>query len=158
MNLKQQLKEKKLFLRKAYEAAYDYAPSSPLLVSLEPREFGKSIGFDETQTERIMMELVGDGYVQSSLGMGMLLVTRLGLEYLREIEDEPHTATTEFKVTQNSDYILSKCILKENELRKIMHKLLENHQSLKCELLMIMKFHEIIYRPKGHSGGRLRLI
>ncbi|MBP1631402.1 MAG: hypothetical protein H6Q15_2295 [Bacteroidetes bacterium] len=95
MNLKQQLKEKNLFLRKAYEAAYEYAPSSPLSVSLDPREFGNSIGFDETQTERIMMELVEDGYVQSSLGMGMLLVTRLGLDYLREIEDEPMTASSD---------------------------------------------------------------
>ena len=93
MNLKQHLREKNLFLRKAYEAAYEYAPSSPLSVSLDPREFGKSIGFDETQTERIMMELVADGYVQSSLGMGMLLVTRLGLEHLTEIEDEPMTAS-----------------------------------------------------------------
>lgn len=93
MNLKQQLREKNLFLRKAYEAAYEYDPSSPLSVSLDPREFGKSIGFDETQTERIMMELVADGYVQSSLGMGMLLVTRLGLSYLTEIEDEPMTAS-----------------------------------------------------------------
>jgi len=95
MNLKQQLKDKNLFLRKAYEAAYEYAPSSPLSVSLDPREFGNSIGFDETQTERIMMELVADGYVQSSLGMGMLLVTRLGLEYLTEIEDEPLTASAD---------------------------------------------------------------
>lgn len=95
MNLKQQLKEKNLFLRKAYEAAYEYTPSSPLSVSLDPKVFGKSIGFDDTQTERIMMELIGDGYVQSSLGMGMLLVTRLGLEYLREIENEPLTASTD---------------------------------------------------------------
>ena len=79
MNLKQQLKEKNLFLRKAYEAAYEYDSSSPLSVSLDPREFGNSIGFDETQTERIMMELVEDGYVQSSLGMGMLLVHNLDL-------------------------------------------------------------------------------
>ncbi len=93
MNLKQQLKDKNLFLRKAYETAYEYAPSNPLSVSLDPREFGKSIGFDEIQTERIMMELVADGYVQSSLGMGMLMVTRLGLSYLTEIEDEPMTAS-----------------------------------------------------------------
>jgi hypothetical protein len=105
MNLKQQLKGKNLFLRKAYEAAYEYAPSSPLSVSLDPREFGKSIGFDDTQTERIMMELVADGFVHSSLGMGMLLVTRLGLEYLREIEDEPLTASTDNEdiITTNSN-------------------------------------------------------
>lgn len=103
MNLKQQLNEKKYFLRKAYETAYDYAPASPLSVSLNPREFGKSIGFDESTTKRIMMELVDDGYVQSSIGMGMLLITRLGLEYLREIEDEPLTAELQFGDNQNFD-------------------------------------------------------
>lgn len=75
MNLKQQLKEKNNFLRKAYEAAYDYSPSRPLSVCLDPKEFGKSIGYDQTTTERIMMELVDDGYVISSIGMGMLMVT-----------------------------------------------------------------------------------
>lgn len=103
MNLKQQLKEKNYFLRKAYEAIYEYSPESPLSVSLEPREFGKSIGFNETQIERIMMELVDDGYVQSSLGMKMLMITRLGLEYLRDIEDEPLTQTTKFGDNQNFD-------------------------------------------------------
>ncbi len=93
MNLKQHLKEKNFFLRNAYEEAYDYDSSNPLSVSLDPLEFGKSIGYDETTTERIMMELVNDGYVTSSLGMGMLMVTNLGLEYLRAIEDEPMSAS-----------------------------------------------------------------
>ncbi len=92
MNLKQQLIEKNNFLRKAYEVAYEHAPSSPLSVSLDPREFGKSIGYDEPKTTRIMTELISDGYVTSSLGMGMLMVTNLGVDYLREIEDEPMTA------------------------------------------------------------------
>ncbi|MHA8061420.1 hypothetical protein PQG22_09105 [Aquirufa beregesia] len=89
MNLKQQLIEKNLFLRKAYEVAYEYAPSSPNSVSLDPKKLGISIGFDNTQTERIIMELVEDCFVESSFGMGMLSVTRLGQEYLITIEDEP---------------------------------------------------------------------
>ncbi|MBJ6118989.1 hypothetical protein JAO76_12345 [Pontibacter sp. BT310] len=105
MNLKQQLKEKNYFLKKAYEAAYEYAPSSPLSVSLDPFEFGKSIGYDEAQTERIMLELVEDGYVQSSLGLGMLIVTKFGLKYLRDIEDEPLTATMEADANQRLDKI-----------------------------------------------------
>jgi hypothetical protein len=100
MNLKEELKERNIFLRKAYEAAYKYAPSSPLSVSLDPFIFGKSIGYDDNKTQRIMIELVDEGYVQSSLGMGMLLVTREGLKYLRKIEDEPLTATDNFS---NSD-------------------------------------------------------
>ncbi|GEM_PF-932368 len=89
MNLKQQLKEKNRFLRKAYEEAYKFDPASPLSVILESIEFGNSIGFNETQTERIMMELIEDGYVQSSIGMDILIITGRGLEYLREIEDDP---------------------------------------------------------------------
>jgi hypothetical protein len=96
MNLKQQLRQKNRFLRKAYEVAYEYSPSSPLSVSLNPREFGKSIGLTDQETERIMIELVDDGYVTSSLGLGMLLVTSLGLQYLREIEDKPEEATEEY--------------------------------------------------------------
>ena len=40
-----------------------------------------------------MNELVSDEYVESSIGMGMLMVTKQGLEYLQSIEDEPETAT-----------------------------------------------------------------
>ncbi len=50
-----------------------------------------------------MKELVSDGYVESSIELGMLLVSSLGLEYLREIEDEPITVMTEFGDTQNFD-------------------------------------------------------
>lgn len=121
MDLKKELKEKNLFLRKAYETAYDYAPSSPLSVNLDPREFGNSIGFDETQTERIMVELVSDGYVQSSLGMGMLLVTRLGLDYLRKIEDEPMTADA---------------IMDKNEIKTINVKSRFMKQSEKLDLIL----------------------
>jgi hypothetical protein len=91
MNLKQELTEKNFFLRKAYETAREYNPSSPLSVSLDPLPFGESIGFDSTKTRRIMLELVGDGFVTSSIGMLMLVVTRSGLEYLRRIEDQPIT-------------------------------------------------------------------
>lgn len=93
MNLKQQLNKKNYFLRKAYDLAAAHSPSSPLSVSLEPFEFGKSLELDETQTERIMIELVDDGFVESSLGMGMLMVTHSGLQYLREIEDRPMVAS-----------------------------------------------------------------
>lgn len=104
MNLKQQLKEKNDFLRKAYEAAYEQAPSSPLSVTLDPIEFGKSIGFDETKTERIMMELASEGYVISTLGMDMLMVTMVGLNYLRDIEDEPMTASNDpNSITTNNE-------------------------------------------------------
>lgn len=89
MNLKQHLKEKNIFLYKAYETAYAYSPSSPLSVKINPKELGKSIGFEDIQTKRIMMELVNDGFVQSTLGMSELMITSFGLRYLSEIEEEP---------------------------------------------------------------------
>lgn len=82
------LKEKNLFLRKAYEVVHKYAPTSPLLVGLDPEEFGKSLGFDKIQTTKIMKELEIDGYIQSPFGISMFLVTQLGLNYLIEIEEE----------------------------------------------------------------------
>jgi hypothetical protein len=100
MNLAQQLKEKNNFLRKAYEVAFGHSPSSPLSVDINPIVFGKTIGYDEATTERIMNELVDDGYVNSSIGMGSLMVTHLGLSYLREIEDEPMTPSN---ISNNSN-------------------------------------------------------
>lgn len=127
MNLKQQLKEKNIFLRKAYEVAYDYSPTSPLSVSLDPREFGKSIGYDETTTERIMMELVDDGYVTSSLGMGMLMITKYGLKYLREIEDEPMTASDDNNSDSPADLNNSKApFMKQSEKLDLILKALYN--------------------------------
>jgi hypothetical protein len=106
----------------AYEAAYEYSPSSPLSVSLDPMEFGRSIGYDETKTKRIMMELVSDGYVTSSLGLGMLMITNYGLEYLREIEDEPMTADIEGSEIINTN--------KDNSQKKFMK------QSEKLDLIL----------------------
>lgn len=108
MNLKQQLDEKNIFLRKAYEAAYEYAPSNPLSVSLKPMEFGKSIGFENDTIRRVVMELVDDGYAESSLGMRMLIVTRQGLNYLREIEDEPLMPSSIVLNTDDTKHPLAK--------------------------------------------------
>lgn len=101
MNLKLQLRQKNNFLRKAYELAFEYSPSSPLSVSINPREFGKTLGLTEQETERIMIELIGDGHATSSLGLGMLLITNSGLNYLRQIEDEPEEANEEFAPENN---------------------------------------------------------
>ena len=46
-----------------------YAPSSPFQLAYT-LWIGSSIGFDEIQTERIMIELVDDGYVESSIVNG----------------------------------------------------------------------------------------
>ncbi len=54
MNLKKQLQEKNYFLKKAYEAASNCSPSSPLSVDINPIEFGKSIDFDITSIKRII--------------------------------------------------------------------------------------------------------
>jgi hypothetical protein len=158
MNLKQQLKDKNLFLRKAYEAAYEYAPSSPLSVSLDPREFGKSIGFDEIHTERIMMELVADGYVQSSLGMGMLMVTRLGLSYLTEIEDEPMTASLDNEnISTKSDTKFMKQSEKLDLILRELYKYKNNGkyysigwicQTLNIPLDSILELNKLAHRLK----------
>lgn len=88
MLLQKQLQEKNEFLRKAYEAAYEYSKSSPLSVTMPPIEFGASIGFDKETTTRIVMELVSDRYLTSGLGMKFISVTNEGLRYLHRIEQE----------------------------------------------------------------------
>lgn len=86
--LQKQLEEKITFLKKAYEVACDYSPSSPLSVNMNPVGVGETIGFDKATVTRIMNELVQDKFVDSGLGMKMLLIRREGLNYLREIEKE----------------------------------------------------------------------
>jgi len=86
MVLQKLLNEKNMFLKKAYEVAYEEDPSSPFSVDINPIELGKVIGLSEISVERIMTELVQDGFVHSSLGMGSLLVTNHGLKYLQGIE------------------------------------------------------------------------
>lgn len=99
-----QLEEKNEFLKRAYDVAYEYAPSSPLSVNINPVEFGKSIGHDKEATKRIMNELVADGFVTSSLGMGMLIVTKKGLDYLRSLEiDTLSPPVINFSVGDNSN-------------------------------------------------------
>ncbi len=98
MDLKKQLYNKNKFLKKAYEEAYNYDPSNPLSVSLNPVEFGKSIGFNKQETTRIMIELVEDNYVTSSLGMGMLLITSHGVNYLRSLEFESNYGESKFNI------------------------------------------------------------
>lgn len=105
MLLQKQLQEKNEFLKKAYEVAVEYSPSSPLSIDINPREFGKSIGFDEATTTRVMTELVQDGYVLSGLGMHMLIVTQKGVNYLRYIEGEQNSTTSiNVNVGNNSNF------------------------------------------------------
>jgi len=103
MDFKKQLQEKNEFLKKAYEVAYQEYPASPLTVSLDPFEFGKSIGYNEDKTTRVMLELVNEGFVNSSIGMGMLIVTNDGLNYLRNIELQPKSI---MKQSEKLDIIL----------------------------------------------------
>lgn len=88
---KQHRRERNYFLSEAYRVVYEHNPSGPLQVSLDPVEFGKSIGFDEAATTRIMHDLVDEGLVTSSLGMGMLMVTAKGRRYLEQLhgDDDP---------------------------------------------------------------------
>ncbi|MCW3085102.1 MAG: hypothetical protein JWP12_2468 [Bacteroidetes bacterium] len=86
--LKKQLEEKNFFLKRAYEIACEEYPASPLSVNMNPLELGASIGFDEAAVSRIMTELVQDRYVDSGLGMKILLIRKEGVNYLREIESE----------------------------------------------------------------------
>lgn len=86
MILQKHLQEKNEFLKKMYENVTSYSPSSPLSVTTKPFEFGKHAGFDRETTKRIVNELVSDGYLTSTLGMGLIMITAEGVNYLRQIE------------------------------------------------------------------------
>jgi len=105
MLLERQLQEKNAFLKKAYEVAVEYAPSSPLSVNINPVELGKSLGMDKATTSRIMQELVGEGYASSGLGMHILFVTKEGLNYLHNVEKETqnNSSSINFNVGNNSN-------------------------------------------------------
>lgn len=86
MDFKRQLEERDEFLRKAYEEAYSYDSSSPLFVSINPIELGNLIGLNSIEVEGIVLELVNEDLVESTLGMQDLFVTQKGLNYLRKLE------------------------------------------------------------------------
>lgn len=88
---KQHLRERNYFLSEAYRAALRDAPDDPLSVTRDPIEFGAGVGFDEATTTRIMIELVDEGLVTSSIGMDMLMVTGKGRRYLEQLhgDDDP---------------------------------------------------------------------
>jgi hypothetical protein len=123
--IRKQLQEKTEFLKKAYEKAIEVAPSSPLSVSLKPIEFGKSIGFSESKTKRIMHELVNDDYVQSSLGMGILIVTNNGLKYLQELEIRPELPPINFNVGNNSNIQFQQGTINSNQTNMIQSEKLD---------------------------------
>jgi len=84
--LRKQLEEKNNYLKKAYEEAIKFSPSSPLSVTINPIELGKSIGYELDTTKRIVNELIQDGYLESTIGMGIIMVTHWGLMYLNDME------------------------------------------------------------------------
>lgn len=88
---KQHRRERDHFLSKAYEQAVTDAPEDPLSVTRDPIDFGSSLGFDEATTTRIMLNLVDEGLVMSSLGLGMLMITAKGRRYLEQLhgDDDP---------------------------------------------------------------------
>lgn len=147
MILQKQLQEKNEFLKKAYEAICEYSPSSPLSTYIEdPREFGKSIGFDVDTTERIVMELVSDGYASSAIGMNMFMVTSDGLNYLRQVERENskiEIVPLHFSVGNNSNVqfqngtVNSNQTLHVNEINK--EELLQFINGIKTNLTEIEK-------------------
>jgi hypothetical protein len=69
-----------------YVNVIDYNPSGPLSVTTKPFEFGEHNGFDWDTTKRILSELVNEGYLTSTLGMGQIMITAEGINYLRQIE------------------------------------------------------------------------
>lgn len=92
MILQKHLQEKNEFLKKMYENVVDYNPSGPLSVTTKPFEFGEHAGFDWDTTKRVVNELVSDGYLTSTLGMGQIMITAEGVNYLRQIEGLNQTA------------------------------------------------------------------
>lgn len=88
MDLQKQLLERDEFLRKAYEEAYNYDHSSPLLVSINPIELGTTLSLLPNEVERIVVELLNENLIDCTIGMQDLFVTQKGLNYLRKIERE----------------------------------------------------------------------
>src|ERR1035437_938775 len=168
MLLQKQLQEKNEFLRKAYELACQEYPESPLSVDINPIEFGKSIGFNETTTRRIMNELVADGFVNSGLGMLMLMVTQKGLNHLRKLEiEENETPLINFNVGNNSNVQFQQGTINSNQnisitsndieqLEKLISEIKQNANELKNYLTTEKHeelFIETVYLEKSLKKG-----
>jgi hypothetical protein len=72
---------------------------------MNPILVGEAIGLDKATVTRIMNELVGDNYIDSGLGMKMLLIRNEGLKYLRKFETETNPPSSiNISVGDNSNF------------------------------------------------------
>ena len=69
---------------------------------MNPREWGKHLGFDEATTSRIMTDLVDDELVTSGLGMHMLLITAKGRRYLEQLHGDDDPRVNPPSIVQNN--------------------------------------------------------
>jgi hypothetical protein len=141
--LQKYLKEKNEYLNKAYEAAINHAPSSPLSVQLNPIAFGRHIGFDEDTTKRIVNELVVEGLATSGLGMKILLITSQGLNYLQALssnssENQP---SINIKVGNNSNLQLQNASI--NSTQSIENNMLDKEYLEKMVLEIRKELKEL---------------
>lgn len=82
-----QYKQQRLdFLAAAYKAACTHPSGQPLSIKINPLALGQELNLDRATVSRIVTELVQDGLVNSTLGMGSMQVTRAGVRQLEESE------------------------------------------------------------------------
>lgn len=105
LNMKKQLQEKNQYLERAYEAACEYYPNNPTSVFHDPILIGNEIGFDEITIERVVNELIEEGYLRGDIGLTVIAITRSGVEYLRTISESTKTEPLgiHFNVGNNSN-------------------------------------------------------
>jgi hypothetical protein len=84
--IQEHVRQKKYFLLKAYQGAYEYLPESPLSVTVDPFVLGTDLGFDNATVMRVMQELVSDGYATSGAGYKILMITDQGLHHLQDLQ------------------------------------------------------------------------
>jgi hypothetical protein len=84
--IQEHVRQKKYFLLKAYQGAYEYLPESPLSVTVDPFVLGTDLGFDNATVMHVMQELVSDGYATSGAGYKILMITDQGLHHLQDLQ------------------------------------------------------------------------
>ena len=86
MNLLKLEEEKINFLRKAYEAAKEHSPTNPYSVSINTQEFGDYLVLSAQKTKELLVELVYDKYLSSTLGARSFMIQKEGYRFLVSLE------------------------------------------------------------------------
>lgn len=137
MLLNKHLKERADFLSKAYELALKNDAEYPLFSDIDPYEVGLSLSLSVPTVNRIISELVQEGFLHTDMGMQSFNITQKGLKHLNMVE-VANTASPEpsihVTVGDNSQFQFQNGTVNSQQNINIRDNEIEDYKKLAAEI------------------------